>query len=65
MIPMKHKWRKQVMLSMNAGDLKLLDELVDLDYRAWGGRKNRSRTVAELVRKEHKRRKKEAEAIKA
>lgn len=65
MIPRKHLWRKQVQLSMHESEIKLLDELADLDYRAWGGRRNRSSTVIHLVKQELKRRRAEDVAIMA
>jgi hypothetical protein len=65
MIPQPAKWRKQVQISMSPSDLRLLDQLVELDTRKWGGRRrggkgNRSRTICELVTAELKRRKQDA-----
>ena len=64
MIPQPQKWRKQVQVSMSAGDLKLLEQLAEQDRRKWGGRHtgphrkgNRSATVCELIHAEVKRRK--------
>jgi hypothetical protein len=56
MIPTPQKWRKQVMLSMSAGALADLKELAKQDHAKWGGKVNRSRTVAELIAAEKKRR---------
>jgi len=69
MIPQPQKWRKQVQVSMSAGDLKLLEELTEQDRRKWGnsrrhGKGNRSACVCELIHAEVKRRKQEAEKSK-
>jgi hypothetical protein len=65
MIPQPHKWRKQVMLSMQPKERDALDELAELDRRVWGGKKNRSNTVVQLVKQELKRRREKAEEEKA